>query len=257
LSVWVDQRKAITGLAYAETCNEPLLKSMTVRPSGTDYCLLPSAADSSLLDGAPGQASGEGCKHISFNADTPIDTDEYPTNGTARPVLGSLSLVSSTAQLKPLCERLVAANTRYPLSVPADIKTPVWQPTQVAKPSEENDVTLATRGEIDQARFDLDNSGEVGTVYRLEQDNHFFDGSALARDQPGILTTPFDPHAPQEARAKGILAFVYQHALVLFDGGQTYLLLDPANRANDIVLVKPTVNSVEEVCVMRRVGERL
>ncbi|PTQ67280.1 lysozyme inhibitor LprI family protein [Pseudomonas sp. GV071] len=255
LSVWVDQRKAIAGLAYAETCNEPLLKTMTLRPDGTDYCVLPSAADSSLLNDAPGQAGNDGCKHIRFSSDAPIDQDEYPTQGSAQPVLGSLSLISSNAQLKPLCERLVAANTRYPLNVPAEVKTPVWQALKVPKPNEGDDVTLSTRGEVEQARFDLDNSGQVGTVYRLEQDNHYFDGSVLAREQPGILTTPFDPHAPDEARAKGVLAFVYQHALVLFEGGKTYLLLDPANRAKDILLVKPTAEGTEEVCVMRRLGE--
>ncbi|MEK1941739.1 MAG: hypothetical protein AAAB16_15325 [Pseudomonas sp.] len=78
----------------------------------------------------------------------------------------------------------------------------------------------------------------------------------MAREQAGILAAPFDPHASDEARARGILAFVYQHATVLFEGGHTYLLLDPANRAKDIVWVKPTVAGVEEVCVMRRVGER-
>lgn len=257
LSVWVEQRKRVSGLAYAETCNEPLLKAMTIKPDGAEYCLLPAAAQSSLLDDAPGQAAGEGCKRISFNADTPIDGEEFPTKSSPQSVLGSLSLVSSNTAVKPLCERVVAANTRYPLVVPAGVQTPVWTEKAVARQSEGDDVTLSTRGVVEQATFDLDNSGQVSTVYRLEQDNHFFDGSALAREQAGILSVPFDPHAPDKARARGILAFVYQHAMVLFEGGHTYLLLDPANRANDIVLVKPTVAGVEEMCVMRRVGERI
>lgn len=110
--------------------------------------------------------------------------------------------------------------------------------------------------DVQNAQFDLDNSGQVSTVQRVEATSHFFDGSAFARGRPDILTTPFDPHASEKARTRGILVFVYQHALVLFEGGQTYMLLNPANPSMDVALVKPTVTSVEEVCVMRRVTEQ-
>jgi hypothetical protein len=241
-------------LEYAQRCGDSLVKSMTIHPGAADYCFAAAAEATSVAE-APGELSANGCKRISFKAEAPVDGEEFPAakDGPAL-VVGSLKLVSSKAEVKALCEGIVALNTAYPLVAPKGIEQPVWSKVDDL-PKVDGEQPWTAAGDVFRAQFDLDNSGLVGTVYRQEQQSHAFDGTALARDKPGILTTQFDAHDPEGALAKGVLVFVYQHATALLQGGQTYLLLDPANAQADTTLVRPVAAGVEEVCVMRRVGE--
>lgn len=277
LSVWIDERKVLSSVAY-QPCMGQGMESLHVERDRATYCLQKnerSLADGSKmpdgtdLDLKPTRGL---CGDLAYARAPGPDLQEFPRNGHPA-VPGSLTLAAN-GPMHAVCERLLP---QYPLpdpgsdaydeaapepTIPVDIAQPQWEEVD-GRPSQPdlehlgyNATTLSYQGDLQRARFDLANTGTEATVYRTDDDTHWFDGSALAVDRKDILVTPFDAHDWDASLAKGIYAFVYEHARVFFHGGQTYLLLVPTNLTIDPRVVRIKGKTVETVCAFHRAQER-
>lgn len=252
LSIWIGRRKVVSRKTFAAMCSEILLKSVEIDSAGATVCTLglddnPGRRDFAEL---PPKGSCEGAPVAAGTADAIEFAADTPPPGTLTP----------RGRNPALC-RAMAVPGRYPrAAVPARFARPGWTPVPPhASPIDEAklgfNATNFARFGTREARFDLENTGRVRTVYQHDQDDHWFAGSALAIARPGILDVPFDAHDRERSWKSGIYAFVYDRVTVFFDGGRTHLLLDPANPLNDPRVVTLRGGVETEICRLERQQE--
>lgn len=260
LSIWVNQHKAVSALAYSRDCESPYLSSMSIDRNSIAFCLKDDALDERERQNVFKVEHGS-CGHIIMAAGTGPDRDEFPAPGVTLPPLGSFSLISNGA-IGKVCEKIVEQQVdqepNQEFSLPSDVAHPIWQKIDTSSlphPDLSNigyNATTLSEGQLFAADFDLINTGVVSRVYESEQQTHWFDGSAFGVDREGILSAPFDAHDWDASIKKGIYTFVYQHAGVFFFQGKTYVLLNPANTEEDPVVIELHGQTMSTVCTFRR-----
>lgn len=265
LSVWIARRRVLSQFEYSSFCQSESMRSLEIRRASATICI-PVAGD----DAHPAESfvalrarglDGSGCAALPLARGAPVDTQEYPATGAEPPPVDSLVLEARPA-MREACRALLPAIDGQDPQVPERLPQPAWQQRRVDTAQPDllavgfNATTLSTNGTVDTASFDLENSGTPRQVYRQEATNLWFDGSALAIDAPGVLTTPYDAHNLAATLRKGIHVWTYDHAQVFFDHGRTYVLLNPVSHLGDSRVVALHGQREETVCTFRRVQDR-
>jgi|GEM_PF-6181318 len=248
LSVWVGHRKVLSEKAYAALCSDYFMKSLDIDTKGATLCTLGKDEDPVPHDFADIPDKGA-CTRVD-TASAPLDEIEFGAD--AMP--GTFTAVGREPAL---CRAMIRPEDPMDVAVPNRLRRPHWKDVpRRDNPLDEAklgfNATSFAEGHTRVAHFDLENSGRATDVYKQDQDNHWFDGSALAEARPGILDVPFDAHDWERSRKSGIYAYVYDHVTVFFDRGRTYLLLDPANVLRDPRVVTLKDGREAEVCRLKR-----
>jgi len=265
LSVWIDRRRVVSSFDYSSRCEDQTIRSLEIRRSSATVCIPP--ADSASFQGDSfgdlrnRGLDSRGCTALPLARPKTIDALEYPARAADRLPAGSLTLEAASG-MADVCSRLMPAGNGMEPVVPEDLPGPDWQRQALSLPQPDlehvgfNATTLSADGVVDAATFDLENTGRRRLVYRQESTNHWFDGTALAIDTPGVLTVPFDAHNARASLGKGIHVWVYDHAEIFFDGGHTYVLLRPVNGELDARVVALQADREETVCQFHRKKDR-
>jgi uncharacterized protein len=256
LSVWINQHKRVSALAYTSNCQTPYVSSMSIDRTGVGFCL----KDDAFNKGASKEifrVEHGSCGHIAMAAGNASDRNEFPEPGVTLPPVGSFSLTASGA-IGKVCEQIIAQRGDQGLKPPSGTAVPDWQKMDTERMPHPDvskvgyNATTLSDGQLLAADFDLANTGVVARVYASDQTSHWFDGSALAVDREGILVTPFDAHDWDASIKKGIYTFVYEHAQVFFFQGKTYLLLNPVNTGKNPTVIELHGQTTSTVCTFNR-----
>jgi len=256
LSVWINQHKRISALAYTNNCQSPYVSSISIDRMGVGFCL----KDDAFNEGASKdifRVEHGSCGHIAMAVGITPDRNEFPEPGVTLPPVGSFSLTASGA-IGRVCEQIIAQQGDQGLKPPSGTAVPDWQKVDTGHLPHPDlskvgyNATTLPDGQLVAADFDLANTGVVARVYASDQTNHWFDGSALAIDREDILLTPFDAHDWDASIKKGIYTFVYEHVQVFFFEGKTYLLLNPVNTMQNPRVIELHGQSISTVCMFNR-----
>uniref|UniRef100_B0T8T9 Uncharacterized protein n=1 Tax=Caulobacter sp. (strain K31) TaxID=366602 RepID=B0T8T9_CAUSK len=168
-------------------------------------------------------------------------------------------IAQPSKELGALCGRFINPKDLTKVAVPADVRRPAWVSAGPGRHDADfsklgfNATSLAASMNPESATFDLFNTGRVVKVYHVEEESHWFDGSAFAVDRPGIITTPFDAHDWDRSVRSGIYPFVYLHATIFFANGRTYLLGEPSLSIADAgVLRLEASGKLIAACTLKR-----
>ncbi len=264
LSVWIDHRKVLSSFGYSSFCEDTMIKSLVIRPASATACLPPVNDQSFHVDGFGDlRAHGldeNGCAELPLAHPPEIDAREFPGHGIEPSEVGALTLEASPAR-RVMCRQLLPAKLGDDPTVPDSLPHPEWQEMKVELEQPDlahvgfNATTLSSSGTVDSATFDLENTGKQHRIYMHDSLNHWFDGTALAVDAMGLLTTPFDAHDSAASLRRGIHVWVYEHAQVFLHTGQTYILLDPVNHEDDPRVVTLHGGRESTVCTFHRTRE--
>lgn len=256
LSVWINQHKRVSALAYTSNCQTPYVSSMSIDRTGVGFCLKDDAFNKGASEEIFRVEHGS-CGHIAMAAGNAPDRNEFPEPGVTLPAVGSFSLTASGA-IGKVCEQIIAQRGDQGLKPPSGTAVPDWKEVDtdhLPHPDVSKvgyNATTLSDGQLLAADFDLANTGVVARVYASDQKSHWFDGSALAVDREGILVTPFDAHDWDASIKKGIYTFVYEHAQVFFFQGKTYLLLNPVNTGKNPTVIELHGQTTSTVCTFNR-----
>lgn len=244
-SIWLDRRKQISA-HEADGCLFWRVHSLVVTREGVQLC---AGLGEPVEQGPPKKGV---CTFRRFDLKAPVDAAAF----TDLPP--DIRIAGPSAELGALCGRLIDPSDPTRVAVPPDLKQPAW--TLAERPDKDTDfskvgfsaTSFAAKGVFRTAVFDLFNEGRARKIYSLENEGHWFDGTAFAVERPGVLQTPFDAHDWKRSAPSGIYPFVYDHVTVFFARGRAYLLLDPALRTADAKVVRITKSGrIRKVCVLR------
>lgn len=255
LSIWIDRRKIISRLTYVPYCSERVLKSIEIDAHRAIVCTLPASEgqdENRQYSALPAKST---CTTYSLKGAR--DTGEFPRKSGPGREVGEFYVAQATPNP---CEQFIDPDDRTRLTMPKTLSVPAWASVKpAAKQPDISKVkfnaTTFSSPDTKSARFDLENDGHTTLVYQHDEDNHWFAGSAIARDRSGILTTPFDAHDWDRSKRDGIYAFVYERATVFFQNGKTYVLLDPENLTHDPRVITLKNGNADLVCTITRQNE--
>jgi uncharacterized protein YecT (DUF1311 family) len=258
LSVWIDGRRVVSKKTYADWCAKFVVAGVTVTPAAIRICdAIPVKDDDPSSDHPhPG-----GCRTIQAPRGGNIDRGEYPKAGQHPRPVGTLA-VDAAGDMQALCARMIEPRARLTVRVPGSFAQPRWRALQGGGPEPDseklrfNATSLrSSNGTLLEAHFDLFNIGRPETIYELDTETDWFDGTALAPARRGVLDAPFDAHDWGHSVRNGIFPFVYDHATPFLYAGKTYVLLDPALATADPRVVLFDGARVRMVCALARQPE--
>jgi hypothetical protein len=257
LSIWVDGRKIVSRYEYAPYCSELVLKSIRITARGAVLCTLSMADDPNPENERQYSTLPKRSACLFKPVTLAIGRDGAEFSSV--PPLADIGhlFVQESKSNAAWCAAFIDPADTTRLRMPASVRQPAWTTVKTSDGQFDasglgfNATTFSMR-ETMKSEFDLENDGRVTTVYQHNEENHWFAGSALARDRPGILKAPFDAHDWDRSIRSGIYVFVYDHATVFFDQGRTFILLDPENPANDPRVITLNRGTQTEICKIKR-----
>jgi len=276
LSIWVDQRRWLSGFRIAGNCAEEVLSKIMVTPDGIQTCTWP--ADSHDPETCTTKKAAELPADIDYNEFSAVAGQNPP--GTVK---------VEYAEDMELCNAMVTRQDNefgqpdWQIDVPKDAKGKLFTDYQAG--------LYEYSGGFTHDLFDIDNSGTPRMVYGFHPSNHandadmYFLSPGVAVDQawPKIsekmlyegsayifplsfgkcANHPCGPADDPEEGALGFrhypieIRFRYLHETPFVWRGASYFLLNSMDMDAEYLyaVLKPTPKGFDEICILNKVPE--